>query len=243
MDQVEEVEGADLQEALHLDHLEDHLVPRGVLQDHRLALEGLGAVEVLVVRGKHRKCPLGQSNTNNNHSSSSASRPSYGGGRYYGGGAAVPYRSGGRSPAGIIPFAIAGGLIFPGIWLYGAYQYNYYHDYNFRNRSNPNSRNESLPVTCLCDKYSACGCDDNNNSTFIDSIVGNGTEADQDKTLVRVANVNGTKTVVINGTLPNGTDSSSSDSSSTSGAIRTAVLENSGFWLLGAIVGATVFLL
>lgn len=73
--------------------------------------------------------------------------------------------------------------------------------------------------------------------------MGNGTEADQDKTLVRVANVNGTKTVVINGTLPNGTDSSSSDSSSTSGAIRTAVLENSGFWLLGAIVSATVFLL
>lgn len=59
MDQVEEVEGADLQEALHLDHLEDLLVPRGVLQDHRLALGGLGAVEVLVVRGKHRKSPLG----------------------------------------------------------------------------------------------------------------------------------------------------------------------------------------
>ena len=174
-------------------------------------------------------------------SSSSATSPSYGGGKYYGGGSPSAYRAGGRSPAGIVPFALAGAAlgIFPGLWLYGAYEYNYNHPYNYHNRTN--NQNGSLPVTCLCDKYSACGCDDNNNSTFLDSVVGNG--SDQNSTLYRIGNINGTRTLILNGTLENGTDNSTnSGSSSSSNAVRSVVLENAGFWLLGVIVGGTIWL-
>jgi len=188
-------------------------------------------------------------------SSSSSIAPSYGGGRYYGGGSASAYRSGGRSPAGLLPFALAGGALafFPGLFLYGAYAYNYNHDYSYHNRTNtsqPANQNETLPVVCLCDMYSACGCDDNNNSTYLDSVVGNGSMADANNTLVHIAMVNGTKKLVLNGTLPNGTDNSTTTDNSTSApptstglSIRQNIMEVSGFWLVGAIVGATVWFL
>ena len=99
--------------------------------------------------------------------------------------------------------------------------------------------NESLPVTCLCDQYSACGCDDDGNTSYIDSLLGDGTAASQNDSLVHIGNVNGSKTVVINGTLPNGTDDSAS--TTTNGASSQKVLEVSGFWLVIAIVAATVF--
>lgn len=138
--------------------------------------------------------------------------------------------------------------IFPGLWLDGAFAYPYNHDYSFHNRPNssqPQGQNETLPVTCLCQMYSACGCDNNTNTTYLDSLVGNGSAADENSTLVHVGNVNGTKTLIINGTLPNGTNGTedSSTSSTTSGATRQDLLEFSGFWLVGAIVGATVWLL
>lgn len=179
-------------------------------------------------------------------SSSSSISPSYGGGRYYAGGATSSYRSGGRSPSGILPFALAGAAlgIFPGLWLYGAYEYPYNHDYSFHNSSNssqPQGQNETLPVTCLCQMYSACGCDNNSNTTYLDSLVGNGSAADENSTLIHVGDVNGTKTLIINGTLPNGTNGSTSSTSSVAG--RQSLLEYSGFWLVGAIVGATVWLL
>ena len=174
-------------------------------------------------------------------SSSSLIGPSYGGGRYYGGGATSAYRSGARSPLGLAPYALAGaGLaIFPGLWLYGAYAYNFHHPYYFHNASNTTDsrNNESLPVTCLCQQYSACGCDDNGNTTYIDSLLGDGDPAHQNSSLVHAGDVNGTKTVVINGTLPNGTDTTSDN---TSGAVRRRVIETSGFWVVAAIVGAMV---
>jgi len=139
--------------------------------------------------------------------------------------------------------------IFPGLWLYGAYEYDYNHPYNFHNRSDPNSQNESLPVTCLCQQYSACGCDDTNDSTFLDSVVGNGSSADENSTLIHIGIVNGTRTIILNGTLLNGTDmdnstdNSTSITGSTSGTTKSFVLEISGFWLAGAIVGATIWLM
>ena len=133
--------------------------------------------------------------------------------------------------------------IYPGLWLYGAYEYPYNHDYSFHNSTNssePQGQNETLPVVCLCQMYSACGCDNNSNTTYLDSLVGNGSAADENGTLVHVGDVNGTKTLIINGTLPNGTNGTSS---TTSGAARKQLLEHSGFWLVGAIVWATVWLL
>ena len=189
-------------------------------------------------------------------SSSSSISPSYGGGKYFGGGSTSPYRAGGRSPgAGIVPFALAGGvvgaaLIFPGLWLYGAYNYPYSHPYSFHNASNttePPNQNETLPVTCLCQMYSACGCDDNGNSTYLDELLGNGSASAENSTLVRVGPVNGTKTVVLNGTLPNGTDTSAAaattTSTSTSGAVGRQVVDGSRVWVLGGVVGAAVWML
>ncbi|MCJ1246962.1 hypothetical protein MMC30_004173 [Trapelia coarctata] len=171
--------------------------------------------------------------------SSTSSSPSYGGGRYYGGGSTSAYTAGARSPLGVAPFFIGGAALgfFPGLWLYGAYAYPYSHPYNFRNTTA--NQNQSLPVECVCAQYSACGCDDNSNSTYIDDLIGNGSLADMDDTLVRVTVVNGTKTLVINGTLPNGTDGATSAAHSST---RTWA-ENSGFWVVGAVVGLTVWAL
>lgn len=80
-------------------------------------------------------------------------------------------------------------------------------------------------------------------------MVGNGSSADEDSTLVHIGVVNGTKTIILNGTLPNGTDTDNSTDNSPSGtgsasaATRDYVLENSGFWPLGVIVGATIWLM
>ncbi len=252
--QAEEEEEVDHREARH----QAPLARQEVLRAHPQALadrEAAGVQVVPEIRAQPGETYLGfktaGKRANREHSSSSAIGPSYGGGRYYGGGSTSAYRSGGRSPAGILPFALGGAAlgIFPGLWLYGAYSYNYNNPYNFRNRSDPNGQNQSLPVTCLCQQYSACGCDDTNNSTFLDSVVGNGSTADENSTLVHIGNVNGTKTIILNGTLPNGTDTdnstdnSSSSTSSTGAATRNYVLENSGFWLVGAIVGATIWLM
>ena len=190
-------------------------------------------------------------------SSSSSAAPAYGGGRYYGGGSTSAYSAGGRSPGGIAPYVLGGAAlgIFPGLWLGAAYAYPYSHQYNYHNSSNasqPTGTNESLPVTCLCQEYSACGCDDNNNSTYLDSIIGNGSYSSLNSSLVNIANVNGTKTIVLNGTLPNGTDDSTPDNSSTvtpasgpgiqSFAIRQRLLEASGFWVMIATVVGIVWM-
>ena len=167
-------------------------------------------------------------------SSTSSARPSYGGGRYYAGGATTPYSSGARSPLGVAPYFLGGAALgfLPGAYLYGAYAYPYTHDYNYRNDSSPDARNESLPVICLCDQYSACGCDDNGNTTDINDLLRN-------QSLAKIETVNGTQTVVLNGTLPNGTDSTTSGAAG--GMMRQTLAESSGFWVMGAIVGMIVW--
>jgi hypothetical protein len=205
------------------------------------------------------------SSTGGSTKQGSGVQPSYSGGRYYGGGATTPYRSGIASPLGIAPFLIAGGALalYPGIWAYGAYGYNYHNPYTFRNQSanatNTNSTsdskrsiltilverqdttgvNETKPVTCLCAQYQECGCDDNGNTTFLDSLIGTGDYAALNKTLVNVADINGTSTIVLNGTLPNGT-TTSGGTEDANGAQR--MLEASGYWVMIALVGCTVLL-
>ncbi|CAJ0548683.1 Ff.00g022960.m01.CDS01 [Fusarium sp. VM40] len=183
--------------------------------------------------------------------SSSGSRgvgpqPSYGGGRYYAGGSATPYRAGGRSPVGrVAPFVLLGaGLAFwPGVWLYGAYMYPYSHPYRFHNETS--DEDEERDVICACARYAQCACDDNNNTAYYDELIGNGSYQALNKSVVDVAKVNGTMTILINGTLPNDTalpsDDSSSDDSSDSAAART-LIEALGFWPAVAVVMATVFI-
>ena len=142
------------------------------------------------------------------------------------------------------PYLLGGAALgfFPGLWLYSAYAYPYGSPYHYHN--NTNNDNETLPVECLCQQYSACGCDDSGNSTSIDALFSNGSVSDN-STVARITNVNGTRTLVINGTLPNGTDDNGTTSTSapTSAGYKQTVLEMSGFWVMGATVALTVWLL
>ncbi|OJJ54028.1 hypothetical protein ASPSYDRAFT_93793 [Aspergillus sydowii CBS 593.65] len=193
--------------------------------------------------GNHPATRPGSTSTTSNRGGTSPGgsgpRPSYGrGGGYYGGGAVAPYQSGIRSPLGVVPFflPVAALAFFPGLWLYGAHVYPYDHHYNYTNDTN--NRNESLPVICLCGEYAECGCDDNNNSTYYESLF-NGTQP-KNGSIVRVADVNGTQTIVINGTLPNGT---TVDEAAVDSAAAMSVIQASGYWIMAAIVAGAVYTL
>ncbi|SPJ75793.1 uncharacterized protein FTOL_05524 [Fusarium torulosum] len=194
---------------------------------------------------------IGSSGGSGSRGGSSGSRgvgpqPSYGGGRYYAGGSATPYRAGGRSPVGkVAPFVLLGAALafWPGVWLYGAYMYPYSHPYRFHNETS--DEDEERDVICACARYAQCACDDNNNTAYYDELIGNGSYQALNKSVVDVAEVNGTMTILINGTLPNDTalpsDDNNSGDSSDSAAART-LIEALGFWPVVAVVMATVFI-
>ncbi|KAK6496607.1 hypothetical protein TWF481_001601 [Arthrobotrys musiformis] len=157
--------------------------------------------------GKSKTTTGGKSTSGGSKSSSSGSKSSgnkkgyktYGG--RYGGGASTGYKAGAKSPLGLAPFLLplaAIALIFPGLWLYAVYSYHYNTLYQYYN----NSLNaiQSVPVQCLCMQYSDCACDDNGNTTFIDELVA----LNQSNTTV-FAVVDGVWTLLINGTVENGT--------------------------------------
>ncbi|TVY33936.1 hypothetical protein LSUB1_G007257 [Lachnellula subtilissima] len=101
--------------------------------------------------------------------------------------------------------------------------------------------NQTKPITCLCAQYAVCGCDDNNNATFLNSLIGDGTYSSLNTTLVNVADINGTSTIVLNGTLPNGT-TASGGTESASGAVST-MSNLAGYWVMVVLVGCTAFLI
>jgi hypothetical protein len=212
------------------------------------------------------------SNTGGSTKTGSGVTKNYGGGKYYGGGATTPYTSGAKSPLGISPVPVAAGVgigalaYYPGHYYYGAYAYPYYHPYYFHNRTahrnstnttktrrdldfpvlrlrqtDDTGANETKPVVCLCGMYAECGCDDSGNTTFLDSLIGDGTYANLNLSLVQVADVNGTSTIVLNGTLPNGT-TDSGGTENANGATR-VVAQSGGYWVMIALVMATVYML
>ncbi|OAA62282.1 hypothetical protein ISF_05291 [Cordyceps fumosorosea ARSEF 2679] len=178
--------------------------------------------------------------------SGSGPQPQYGGGQYYGGGSRVPY-SAGAARNGIVPGLLLGSALFfwPGVWASGAYMYNYHDPYRFRNQSNDN-KEEELPVICGCAEGAECGCDDSGNVTaHLNDLVGNGSYAGLNQSVVTVGTKDGQKVLLVNGTLPNGTTAKGdadmdADGNPTSAAAKKA-LETMGFWPLAAIVGAIVF--
>ncbi|KAF2707221.1 hypothetical protein K504DRAFT_447240 [Pleomassaria siparia CBS 279.74] len=206
----------------------------------------------------------GSSSSNLGGSTKQGTGPSrsYGGG-YYGGGAAVPYSAGSRTKSGLLPGALlvggAGLLIFPGLWLHSVYPYYYsnpYHFYNASARNTTNQRkrqetgqNQTLPVVCLCQEYSVCGCDENPDTSYLNDLIGNGSYAALNKTLVTVSEVNSTKTLslVINGTLPNGTTAPGGDEDAQSAAPGVAnalpMGRFTGYYVMGAIALYAVVLL
>ena len=174
----------------------------------------------------------GSSSSNHGGTSGSSSatgvRPAYGsGGRYYGGGATTPYTAGLRSPGGLVAttlLSIAALSIFEGAWFYPAYLYPYPESYTFYNASA--GQNQTKPVDCLCEEYQECGCDDNTDPTYMSSLLGNGSISALNSTLVQVNDVNGTSTILINGTLPNGTlasDTSANGTTATGGSTSAAM--------------------
>ncbi|KAH9880562.1 hypothetical protein IAQ61_000855 [Plenodomus lingam] len=157
---------------------------------------------------------------------------SFGSGRYYGGGAAVPYSAGARTPRGLVAGALIAPLVLvslmPGLWLYNCYPYYYNNPYRFYNASandnddddnntnkrrliirqttqQPTGQNQSLPVLCLCQESFVCSCDENEDQQYLADLIGNGSYAALNKSLATVSDINGTRTLVLNGTLPKGT--------------------------------------
>ncbi|RBA18196.1 hypothetical protein FPRO05_10491 [Fusarium proliferatum] len=168
-------------------------------------------------------------------------------GRYYPGGSSKPYRSGSRSPGGIIPFALAGAALtfWPGVWLYGAYIYPYPHLYHFYNATT--FTYEDRDILCGCSKYEECACDYNNDTAYFDDLIGGG-HYDYYDSIIDVADVNGTTTILINGTLPNGTalpsDSASENipQNTPQNAAMRRFSEDWGWWPVVAVVILTVFM-
>ncbi|KAL6708908.1 hypothetical protein ACN47E_002315 [Coniothyrium glycines] len=205
----------------------------------------------------------GTSNTGGATSAGSGVSRGFGGGRYYGGGAATPYKSGGRTPNGLVAGALIAPVallaIMPGIWLYNAYPYYYNNPYRFYNQSarkedndNNNDRralrtrqstgaNETLPVICLCQDFAVCGCDENSDQTYINDLIGNGSYAALNKTLVTVSQVNGTKTLVLNGTLENGTTAPGGTDDDEGVAMHLSAGKYAGYWMMGLVVLYGVF--
>jgi len=93
-------------------------------------------------------------------------------------------------------------------------------------------RNESKPVRCYCDPYLVCGCDEPpERNAILNDVIGNGSYDSLNKTLVTVGTVDGRSTILINGTLPNGTTAPGGDEDpydATGGTSR--LLYAAGFW-------------
>jgi len=105
-----------------------------------------------------------------------------------------------------------------------------------QNETFPNGTNMSLPVTCLCQEYQVCGCDENDDQMYLKDLVGNGSYAALNKTLVTVSDVNGTQTLVLNGSLPNGTTAPGGSDDDDSAALAITIGKYGGYWAMGLIV-------
>ncbi|KAF2868765.1 hypothetical protein BDV95DRAFT_630464 [Massariosphaeria phaeospora] len=175
---------------------------------------------------------------------------SFGGGGFYGGGASTPYASGQNSPRRGLPARalLAPALmlaIFPGIWLWSVYPYYLNNQYRFvnetvRNATNPNGLNTTLPVICLCQQFAVCGCDENDNDQYFKDLVGNGDYNKLNKSLVTVSDVEGKRSLVINGTLPNGT---TAPGGTDDAGASLALSKYTGCWMMGILALYAVVLL
>jgi len=167
----------------------------------------------------------------------------YGGGAYYGGGGAIPYKSGEKSKyAGLVPIFLGASVLafWPGVWLYGAYLYPHPEPWVFFNETS--NQEESRPVICACEPYLVCGCDWDDSDQFkqyMTLLIGNGDYDSLNHTLVTIAEVNGTVTILINGTLPNGTTASGGEEDA--GVGTQTLLIHAGWWPVLAAVCAMVF--
>ncbi|KAL2891481.1 hypothetical protein HOO65_010839 [Ceratocystis lukuohia] len=181
-----------------------------------------------------------------NKTRSTGSPRTFGGGSYYAGGATTPYRSGSRSAAGLTGAFFAIGLLsfWPALWLTNAYLYHYPSSYRYQFHNQSSNANESLPVICACAENSLCGCDENNSTAYFNSLIGNGSYSGLNTSVVSVAQVNGTKTLLVNGTLSNDTTSPTEDSDGgddSSMAILNSPVSLLGYWPVAVAAFAAIY--
>lgn len=166
--------------------------------------------------------PLTSSPSNSGGSSRSGSgpRPIYDRETCYAGGSRNLYPSGARWPLeGIAP-----------IWWNGAYFYLYNYHYQYINQVT--HHNASIPVVCRCEEYAVCGCDRITNRSYFESLF-NGIQP-ANSNVIKVAKLNGTETISINGTV--------ADPSTQSKATATTA-QSMGYWLAAILVVSGVWCL
>lgn len=93
-----------------------------------------------------------------------------------------------------------------------------------------------MPVLCLCQEDYPCGCDENDDRKYLDELVGNGSYDALNKSLVNVADVNGTTTLVLNGTLPKGTTAPGGTDDEDGAGIALALGKYTGYYAMALSV-------
>lgn len=118
------------------------------------------------------------------------------------------------------------------------YVYPYAAPWTYRNATT--NQNETKPVKCGCDEDQECGCDENNSTDYVNSVIGNGSYNQLNKSLVTVEAVNGTDTILLNGSLPNGTTASGGSDDPNAGLGMRQLAEMTGWW---PVVGTVLVML
>ena len=174
-------------------------------------------------------------------------------GTFLKGGSIVSYRSGQNSPGGIRPFlvptAAGAAAIFPGTWGAGVYVYSYNLDEDNLEETELDSDfiddlDDPVPVRCLCEEFLECSCEEENDEDYLQFLIDDDDVEDLDEEIVTFNTVNGTMTLVINGTLPNATESLGDDSSDesdldigdSSAGIKQVAIQLSGWSFVAGVV-------
>lgn len=171
----------------------------------------------------------------------------------------MSYRSGQNSPSGIRPFrvptAAGAAAIFPGTWGAGVYVYSYNLDEDDLEETGLDGSflddlDDPVPVRCLCEEFLECSCEEENDEDYLQFLIDDSDVEDLDEEIVAFNTVNGTMTLVINGTQPNGTESlgDSSDESDDnlfddddlSAGIKQAAVQLSGWSFVAGMVALMV---
>ena len=217
--------------------------------------------------------------TSGGSSGGSSSRPrlprrpkggrNFGNSRFLPGGSAVSYRSGQPSPGGITPFrqsSTQAAAIFPGTWAAGVFVYAYTLDNDDIEETELDGSfvddlDDEVPVRCLCEEFLRCSCEREDDEEYLRFLIDDDDVEDLAEDVVTFNEVNGTTTLVINGTVANATETPSdlladdSDSDDeffddsdinepleplTSAGIKQAAVQLSGWSLLGGMVALMV---
>jgi len=137
-----------------------------------------------------------------------------------------------------LAFWPAGALFLGGAYMYGPYGYHY------RYHNETSDEDEEREIICGCAEDSVCMCDEIEDDDFWDELIGDGDYDKLNKTLVDVSEVNGTTTILVNGTLPKGTTVESDDEDDYAEYLTNAAntaLQTLGLWpAIGAVAGVVM---